>query len=145
MKALNFLQKTLFSISIIVTPFMLSSCNDEEINDNPDIPGYTEPAKQTLFMYMPWSGGGNMYQSLSNNITSFEKAIEENHGTDGNALLVFISESRELSNLIRIYYYDGACQRDTLKQYYFSTCDYTTAEGITSIINDAMNAAPAEN
>ena len=145
MKALNFLQKTLFSISIIVTPLMLSSCNDEEINDNPDIPGYTEPAKQTLFMYMPWSGGGNMYQSLLNNITSFEKAIEENHGTDGNALLVFISESRELSNLIRIYYHDGACQRDTLKQYYFSTCDYTTAEGITSIINDAMNAAPAEN
>lgn len=88
MKALNFLQKTLFSISIIVTPFMLSSCNDEEINDNPDIPGYTEPAKQTLFMYMPWSGGGNMYQSLLNNITSFEKAIEENHGTNGNALLV---------------------------------------------------------
>lgn len=147
MKIPNFLPKISFSISVIATMFILSACNEYEIKKNPDIPdipGYTKPAKQTLFMYMPWSGGGSMYQCLLDNISAFEKAIEGNHGTDDNALLVFISENKELSNLIRIYYDNGECQRDTLKQYYFSACDYTTAEGITSIINDAIEAAPAE-
>ena len=144
MKTTNFLSKLLFLACVFAFPLILSSCNDDEPEDNPGIPGYTEPAKQTLLMYMPWSGGGRMYQCLLDNILSFEKAIEKNRGTDGNALLVFISSDKNLSNLIRIYYENGKCHRDTLKQYDFSTCDYTKAEGITSIINDAMEAAPAE-
>lgn len=142
MKTPNFLSKALLLISVIAIPSIFSSCNDDEPKGNQGIPGYTEPAKQTLIMYMPWSG--NLYSYFIKNINSFEYSIEKNRGTDGNALLVFISENQEQSHLIRIYYEHGKCHRDTLRRYNFSTCDYTTSEGITSIVNDAMAAAPAE-
>lgn len=142
MKAPNFLQKISFLIAIIALPFVFSSCADDDVENDSGIPGLTEPAKQTLLIYMPWSE--NLYSLLLENIRSFERAIENNHGTEGNALLVFISQNSQQSNLIRIYYRDGTCQRDTLKQYDFSTCDYTEANGITQIINDAIEAAPAE-
>lgn len=131
-------------ISLAISHVFIS-CNDDEGNfeESMDIPGLTVPAKQTVFMYLPWSGSG-LYYSLRKNIEAFESAIENNHGTDGNALIVFISQDNQKSNLIRIYYRDGESQRDTLKQYDFSSCDYTEAEGIAEIINDAKAAAPAE-
>lgn len=144
MKTSKFLPKIFLLISLAISHVFIS-CNDDEGNfeESMDIPGLTVPAKQTVFMYLPWSGSG-LYYSLRKNIEAFESAIENNHGTDGNALIVFISQDNQKSNLIRIYYRDGESQRDTLKQYDFSSCDYTEAEGIAEIINDAKAAAPAE-
>ena len=117
---------------------MLSSCSDED--DTPNVP---PTAKQTVLMYMPWSGNG-IYPYFLKNISSFETSIENNQGLGDNALIVFISENSTTSYLININYEHGGCVRDTLKTYSFVECDYTTASGIASIIEDAMSASPSD-
>ncbi len=145
MKTSEFLSKAALFMLLMVFSLFLISCNDNDDyfeEDDSDIPGVTIPAKQTVFMYMPWAE--NLYSIFFDNIEYFEYSIEKNKGMDGNALIVFISQNKQTSNLIRIYYHDGECLRDTLKQYDFSTCDYTETEGIAEIIDDVIDAAPAE-
>lgn len=137
MKSHIFRYKTRLFLLLLVCPLLLSSCSDDD--DIPDVP---QTARQTVLMYMPWSGS-SIYSYFLHNIESFETAIENNYGLEGNALLVFISEDRTTSHLIKITYDNGECVRDTLKSYNFSECNYTTASGIASIITDAMDAAPA--
>ena len=137
MKSHIFRYKTRLFLLLLVCPLLLSSCSDDD--DIPDVP---QTARQTVLMYMPWSGS-SIYSYFLHNIESFETAIENNNGLEGNALLVFISEDRTTSHLIKITYDKGECVRDTLKSYNFSECNYTTASGIASIITDAMDAAPA--
>lgn len=128
-------------VSILITPFIFSSCNEEN-EDNP-YPDYPTTSQQTVIMYMPWSGS-SIYKDFLNNISDFEQAICNNEGLKGNSLIVFISENTSSSNLIRISYNKGKCLRDTLKHYTFNECNYTTSQGITSILLDAIGAAPAD-
>lgn len=138
MKALTSIFHRLIPALIAILPLMAVSC------DNEDEPPYPPAhAGQTVIMYMPWSGS-SIYTYFKRNITAFETAIENNRGLSGNALMVFISENEQRSNLIRITYRSGECKRDTLKSYDFGTCDYTTANGITQILLDAINASPSD-
>lgn len=114
-----------------------TSCSDDE-----ELPPYPDHAKQTVIMYMPWADN-TIHYYCEKNISAFEAAIERNHGLDGNQLIVFIAENGQQSQLERIYYQDGECHRETLKTYDFASCDYTTPEGISQIISDAIAAAPA--
>ena len=114
-----------------------TSCSDDE-----ELPPYPDKAKQTVIMYMPWADN-TIHYYFEKNISAFEAAIERNHGLDGNQLIVFIAENGQQSQMYRIYYYDGKCRRETLKTYDFASCDYTTPEGISQIISDAIAAAPA--
>lgn len=114
-----------------------TSCSDDE-----ELPPYPDRAKQTVIMYMPWADN-TIHDYFEKNISAFETAIERNHGLDGNQLIVFISDNEQQSHLERIYYQDGKCQHELLKTYDFSSCDYTTSEGISQIISDAAAAAPA--
>ena len=107
-----------------------------------ELPPYPDKAKQTVIMYMPWADN-TIHYYFEKNISAFEAAIERNHGLDGNQLIVFIAENGQQSQMYRIYYYDGKCRRETLKTYDFASCDYTTPEGISQIISDAIAAAPA--
>ena len=141
MKPNAFICKILTLLVMSLSSAVFFSCEENE--DEPFGPDISGTNKQTVLMYMPWSGS-SIYSYFLKNISSFETAIENNHGLDGNSLIVFISENGNVSHMIRITYDNGVCRRDTLKQYYFSTCDYTTAAGITSIINDAISAAPAQ-
>lgn len=140
MKCRSLLRKACEYLFIMALPLFFFSCEDEEVVEEPDLPGNY---KQTVFMYMPWSGQ-SIYSYFKKNISSFETAIENNHGLDGNALIVFISENESVSNLIRITYGGGQCRRDTLRQYSFPGCDYTTSAGLASIISDVADAAPAQ-
>ncbi len=114
-----------------------TSCSDDG-----ELPPYPDKAKQTVIMYMPWADN-TIHYYFEKNISAFEAAIERNHGLDGNQLIVFIAENGQQSQMYRIYYYDGKCRRETLKTYDFASCDYTTPEGISQIIIDAIAAAPA--
>lgn len=129
-------------LTILFTVFctVFISCE----SDDPD--PYTEPtiAEQTVFMYLPWAGGGYIYAAVKNNITAFEQAIKDNNGLDGRKLLVFVSQNSSQSCLIKISYKNKTCVRDTLKSYEFSSLDYTTAEGLASILNDVKQIAPAK-
>ena len=138
MKPTSLRYKLLVIFSLAAISATLSSCSD-----NDDTSGVPPTAKQTVLMYMPWSGSG-IYPYFLKNITSFETAIENNRGLGGNALVVFISENSTTSYLININYEHGECVRDTLKTYSFTECNYTTASGIAAVINDAKLAAPAE-
>lgn len=103
-----------------------------------------ERAEQTVFMYMPWSGK-TIYSFFLKNISSFETAIENNKGLDGKQFMVFISANESQAHLINISYRENACRRDTIKSYQFDTPQFTSPAGITSILTEMMNNAPAEN
>lgn len=132
------------NVAFVLASFLFSasfvSCSDDETEEPP----FDSETKQTILMYMPWSGSG-IYTYFLNNISAFEQAVENNHGFDGNALMVFISENETRSNLIRIVYENGECRRDTLRQYIYSDCNYTTSAGIAEILNDAFSEAPAQS
>lgn len=140
MKGLSLLYRILVSLLVLLTPSVFLSC-DNDSTDEPD--NNSSKYKQTVLMYMPWSGG-SIYSYFLQNISSFETAIRNNKGFDGNALVVFISESETKSHLINIKYNDGECYRDTIRSFYFDECDYTTSAGIASVINNAIKIAPAK-
>lgn len=140
MKGLSLLYRILVSLLVLLTPSVFLSC-DNDSTDEPD--NNSSKYKQTVLMYMPWSDG-SIYSYFLQNISSFETAIRNNKGFDGNALVVFISESETKSHLINIKYNDGECYRDTIRSFYFDECDYTTSAGIASVINNAIKIAPAK-
>ena len=80
------------NVAFVLASFLFSasfvSCSDDETEEPP----FDSETKQTILMYMPWSGPG-IYTYFLNNISAFEQAVENNHGFDGNALMVFISEN----------------------------------------------------
>lgn len=122
---------------------VLTSCDDEV--DYPDEPRHTD---KTILMFFPWSGDDindstDIYYYFQTNISDFETAIENNHGLNNNRLIVFISNSESKAEMFEITYDNGSCRRETLKNYSFSTHEYTTSEGISAIINDVIAEAPA--
>lgn len=139
MKPFRFSIHAAFILIAFVMATAFTSCSDDE-----ELPPYPDKAKQTVIMYMPWADN-TIHYYFEKNISAFKAAIERNHGLDGNQLIVFIAENGQQSQMYRIYYYDGKCRRETLKTYDFASCDYTTPEGISQIISDAIAAAPASS
>ena len=137
MKPFRFSIHAAFILTAFIMTTAFTSCSDDE-----ELPPYPDKAKQTVIMYMPWADN-TIHYYFEKNISAFEAAIERNHGLDGNQLIVFIAENGQQSQMYRIYYYNGKCRRETLKTYDFASCDYTTPEGISQIISDAIAAAPA--
>lgn len=91
---------------------------------------------------MPYTGDSNpFYGALLDNIKDMEEAIKENKGLDDTHLIVFISKDYKESHLINIGYENGTCRRDTVKTYDYAL--YTTAEGISSLLDDVKKYAPA--
>lgn len=114
--------------------FALSSCT-EEAEDVDEI------NKQTVLVFMPWSGtqtSAGLYRYFQQNLDSIESAIVKAKKITGRAM-VFISTSAQNSVLYEITYEHNAVKRDTLLQY--SGNLYTTAEGITQILNDVKRLA----
>ncbi len=127
--------KTLALLLLAVLLFAACSSDDEGSSKS-------KTSEETVIMFFPYSG---LYSYLIQNIAAYEKAIVANGGTDGKRLLVFISSTSEKARLVEIVYNNGSCARDTLKTYLYTTPDYTTADGIATIIGDATAAAPALN
>ena len=118
------------SLCLITLSFFVLSCEKEDI----------EPVEtqKTLFMYLPWSS--NLTSNFYTNISDMEKAISQ-HGLNGERVIVFMSTTSEKATLFEITCKKGKCEQVTLKEY--NNPPFTTAEGITSILNDVKSFAPA--
>lgn len=135
----------LLLFSIIV----LASCGGNDDPVDPVEPFVPTKTKNTLFVFMPYTANNNgynsLYENLKVNLEDMEQAIEQEKGLGNSQLIVFISESIKTSHLIYIGYNKnkGKCQRDTLKTY--TDYDYTTSDGITSLLTGIKQMAPADN
>lgn len=118
-------------ICLIILSFFLISCVKEEVE---------LPNQKTLFMYLPWPADRTLTESFETNISDLEKAISRN-GLNNEKVVVFISTSSIQATLYEITCTDGICAHDTLKNY--TNPRFTTAAGITSILNDVKSVAPA--
>ena len=125
---------------VLLGMVLLGSCDDEVIEVD-------EVNKQTIFVYMPWSGSANdegLYSCFLANLDSIEAAIKKKGGLDKSRLVVFLSESGLSSKLYEVVYdkHQGLSHK-MLKEY--SGHDYTTTEGLTRIFNDVQGVAYALN
>jgi len=138
---LKAVRPALIAASFIIATLSLTACNgdDPEPNNEPSI------AEQTVLMYLPQSG--NLYSYFTENIKEFENVIAENNGLHGKRFMIFISATTDKAvaknYLIEVTYSNSTCTHDTLKAYTFNELDYTTAEGLTSLLNDVKQLAPA--
>lgn len=134
---------------ILFAIIVLASCGGNDDPVNPVKPFVPTKTKNTLFVFMPYTannnGGNSLYYSLKGNIEDMERAIEQEKGLGNSQLIVFISENIKTSHLIYIGYNKnkGKCQRDTLKTY--TDYDYTIPDGITSLLTNIKQMAPADN
>ena len=128
--ALLFIKWIRLSLCLITLSFYVLSCEKDEI----------EPVEnqKTLFMYLPWST--NLTSNFYTNISDMEKAISQK-GLNGERVIVFMSTTSEKATLFEITCKKGKCEQVTLKEY--NNPPFTTAEGITSILNDVKSFAPA--
>ena len=117
---------------------LLQSCK-EEGNDEPTL----GIAQQTVFMYLPWSD--NLHDALEAGEKNFESSIVKNRGLDGRRFIVFLSRDAATSFLINVTYKNGKCVKDTVKRYSFTQTNYTTEEGLSTILTDMKKAAPAQD
>ena len=118
------------SLCLITLSFFVLSCEKDEIESVEN--------QKTLFMYLPWST--NLTSNFYTNISDMEKAISQK-GLNGERVIVFMSTTSEKAILFEITCKKGKCEQVTLKEY--NNPPFTTAEGITSILNDVKSFAPA--
>lgn len=126
--------KQLLVIALIIV-LGLVSCDKDDADPvfNP------EDNEQTVFMYLPWSSDLTSY--FYTNISDFEKVIKKDV-LKKERLLIFMSTSATNAVMVELRYCKGDCVRDTLKTY--TNPAFTTADGISSILDDVKSFAPAE-
>ena len=125
-----------FLVLLVVVACGFSSCNDEEAVD------INEINKQTILVFMPWTGDNLSKVILKENLDSIEGAIIKARKLDGR-LLVFLSTSETASDLYEVTYENGKIKHNPIKTY--KGKDYTTAAGITQILNEVKTKAYALN
>ena len=129
----------LLLFSIIV----LASCGGNDDPVDPVDPFVPTKTKNTVFVFMPYTGYNSIYYFLNKNLDDMEQAIVKEKGLGNSQILVFISESIKTSHLVKIGYSKGKCRRDTLNTY--TSYDYTTPDGIASLLTSVKQWAPADN
>ncbi len=129
----------LYFLALLVFALSVSSCTEEGIDTD-------SINKQTILVFMPWTGtaSGNqgLYPYFKQNLDSIESAITKAGQMNGRAL-VFLSTSADKSSLYEITLVNNKIQHTTIKEY--SGNSYTTADGITQLLNDVKSNAYALN
>jgi hypothetical protein len=118
----------------------------DDSTTDPTDPDPTDPVvrsnnEQTVFMYLPWSN--NLTSFFYQNIADL-KSIIGNNILKNERVIVFICTSATKATLSELVYENGKGVQKTLKNYDYPDPTYTTAEGITSILNDVQTYAPAK-
>lgn len=121
--------KRFLLLILLVVPLAFTSCEQE------DWPVKTD---QTVLMYLPWSS--NLKSYFETNISDFESVVERNI-LKNERVVVFFCTSPTEAVLFELAYDNGKCIRKPLKIYHNPA--FTTATGITSILNDVKTLAPA--
>lgn len=129
--------------------FVVASCYTEEEDDLTPInagigkPEGEEPTptdtQKTILLYLPWSG--NLTSYFRTNIADFEKAIQKGI-LQNERVLVFFATSTEEASLFELAYADGEVTRVPIQTYV--TPVFTTASGISSLLAEVKEAAPAD-
>lgn len=138
---LNFKMKSLAVCMLVSLLCLLTTgCSNEESMNVNDI------NKQTILVFMPWSGNSNgnggLYSTFRENLDSIESAIRRRRSMTGR-LLVFISTSPQSDSLFEVTYDRSGIHHKPIKTY--SGHVYTTADGITQILTDVQASATALN
>lgn len=128
---------------LLFSILVLASCGGNDDPVDPVEPFVPTKTKNTLFVFMPYTGYSSIYSFLNKNLDDMEQAIVKEKGLGNSQILVFISESIKTSHLVKIGYSKGKCRRDTLNTY--TSYDYTTPDGIASLLTSVKQLAPADN
>ena len=129
--------KRLLHIFILI---FVIACNDDnnEIIPEPDKPIKTD-TEQTVFLYMPWST--NLTSFFKNNIKNIEQALGQNIMQNDRFLIFFAHEINE-AVLFELSYENGTVKSDTIR--YYDEVTFITSGGITNLINEIKDIAPAK-
>ena len=121
-------------LSILLTAlFTVSACHDDSVSSTP------VTCKSTLFLYFPWSS--DLTQYFIQNLSDIESSMKSVN-MEGRKVVVFMSSSATQASLFELVGEGSEIKKVTLKNY--SNPAYTTAAGITSILNDVKKFAPAQ-
>ncbi len=127
-------------VVLTVVCLLFAACGNEDTVNVSDL------NKQTVLVFMPWtgdaSGASGLYTNFQQNLDSIGRAIVANRGYSGR-LMVFLSTGPSESSLFEMTYKSGAVSRTPVKTY--SGTAYTTAAGIAQIICDVKEHASALN
>lgn len=125
---------------VLVICLLTASCSSDDSVDVDDI------NKQTILVFMPWTGNSTgdtgLYYTFRQNLDSIETAIRTRRGLTGR-LLVFISTSPQSDSLFEVTYSRGVIRHVPVKTYTGHT--YTTPAGIAQILSDVQGSASALN
>lgn len=127
-----------YTAALVFLVLGLTSCGSSD--PEPETP---KTARKTIFVFMPYTGdSSNLYYNFLTNLNDMEIAVNENGGLSDCHLIIYISKDANTSHLVDFKYKNGGVVRDTVKTY--TSAGYTTADGMTSILNDMKRYAPAE-
>jgi len=103
---------------------------------------FQQPAasEQTVLMYFPWSGNLTMY--FEKNIEDMEKAVAQGI-LQKERILVLFMDTATTASLFELCAENGRSKRVTHKRY-DPIHDFTTAEGIATLLEDVRLRAPAQ-
>lgn len=122
----------IFIIPAIFLAAVSSCVKDKPVWEPP------QEVDQTVFMYMPWST--NLTSYFHRNIEDFETIIGKGILRD-ERVLVFMATSSTAATLFELRYSGGKAVRKEHKTY--KNHSYTTAEGITAILEDVKSLSPS--
>lgn len=97
-------------------------------------------APQTLLMYMPWSG--DLTSFFEQNLADMEQTVAAGYLGDTRLVVFFMPDERR-AEFFELYHDNGQCVRLNHRTY-DTAPDFTTAEGIASILEQVRQTAPAE-
>lgn len=122
---------------------VLAVCGVSCSHDNDVVP--EEKDTKTLLMYMPWSGDSNVLTDYFwTNISDMKNAYEL-YGKETENVVVFICTSSTKAVMFNIDDYTGHTSADLQKYKQISKPQFTTAEGIATIISEMQLMAPAKS
>lgn len=137
----NIYNYLILPISLVCTLFIFSCQDDKEEETRIQSVRIPIKSKQTLLMYMPWSGNLKPYFDI--NIADMEEAISDGI-LENERVLVLLSNSETEASLFELFYdkTEGICNKNIIKEYI--NHNFTTPEGIADVLNNVKKHAPAD-
>lgn len=131
----RFLYISIFPL-ILVCVMMLASCSSDEPDD-------IKLTERTVVVFMPWTGNsGNLISFFKTNIADMKAALEQYGNKRTDRIVVYMAESATNSRMFELVLENGKCEEKPIKTY--SGIDVTTPVGITSVLGDVADYAPAK-
>lgn len=126
----------------LLSVLLLSTACHDKIETRPQ----PQQVARTVFMYFPWSG--NLTANFEVNIRDMESVVARGV-LNNERILVYFMDTPTTAELFELCYRKGGkCVREKKKTYDAANAtlpEFTTAEGLASILEDVRTYAPAGN